>query len=259
MTYVVGPVSLVSQTSDPVNGAVVTLSSVAASGGTGPYNYQYYFSTVTGFSPGAGNIAAGATSLVSALSGLIPGTQYYAKIRATDTGLSNTTVDSAQFAFVSIAPQLSQNQFSETSLLGVLDQHLDFNTISVQIDPSQATPLSFGAAVKMVDSATGGAPSVVACSADSDNVLGFINFNLKTILFTAGNMCEISIGGNVIYLYATAAIARGAQVCLDLTTNGGVQPSTTGNNIVGWAYDKATAPGQLIRVYLKTPSFLTAS
>lgn len=233
-----------------------SLLSAPATGGTGPYTYQWYRSTTTGFSPGAGNIIAGATSLTLNDTGLIPNTAYFYKVVVTDTGNGNVTANSSQLAVNTLAPQLSQNQFQQSPLLGQIDMRFPYNSISVQIDSTQATGLYFGAAVKMVDS-SGGVPKVVGCAANSDEVLGFINFNIKTIKFLAGDAAEISMAGNVMYLYATGAIARGVQVSLDLTSNGGVRSSAgnTGDDIVGWALDKAVNPGDLIRVYLKTPSF----
>lgn len=252
MSLAVGPITQVS-----VSDTKASLSSVAASGGTGPYTYQYYASTTTGFSPGAGTLVAGATTLASVISGLIPNTQYYFKIRVTDTGNANATADSAQLA-VATAPQtLSPNQFAQNPLVGQIDLRFPYNSVSVQIDLSQATALYAGAAVKMVDSADG-VPKVVGCAANSDEVLGFINFDIKTVQFIAGSLAEISMGGNVMYLFATGAIARGVQVSLDLTTMGGVRSAAgnTGDDIVGWAYDKASAAGALIRVFIRTPSFL---
>jgi hypothetical protein len=237
-----------------VGSTVASLSSAVATGGTAPYTYQWYRSTTSGFSPGAGSLIAGATALTLNDTGLIPNTAYFYKVRATDSG--SVTGDSAQLAVSTAAPGLNINAFAQSPLLGVIDMRFPYNTISVMIDTSQATGLYFGAAVKMVDSADG-IPKVVGCAANSDEVLGFINFDIKTIKFTAGMTCEISMSGNVIYLYATGAIARGVQVSLDLTTNGGVRSAAgnTGDKIVGWALDKAAAAGALIRVYLKTPSF----
>lgn len=252
MAVTAGALSQVSVTSTTAN-----LLSAAATGGVGPYTYQWYMSTTTGFSPGGGNIVAGATSLSEEFTGLIPGTAYFFKVVATDPGDSNATSTSAQLAVVTAAPVLSQNQFQQAPYLGMIDLRFPYNTVSVQIDVSQSATMYTGAAVKMVDSA-GGVPKVVACSADSDEVLGFINFDMKNPSYVAGSMAEISMAGNVMYLYATAAIARGVEVSLDLTTNGGVRSAAgnTGDDIVGWAYDKATAAGDLIRVFLKTPSFL---
>lgn len=237
-----------------VGSTTASLSSAVATGGTAPYTYQWYRSTTSGFSPGAGNIIDGATELTLDDTGLIPNTQYYYVVVATDAGA--VTDDSAQLAVATAAPALSPNQFAQSAYLGMIDMRFPYNTISVQIDATQATALYAGAAVKMVDS-SGGVPKVVGCSAESDEVLGFINFDIKTVSFVAGVGAEISMAGNVMYLYSTAAFARGVQLTLDLTTNGGVHAASgeTGDTIIGWAFDKATAAGQLVRVFLLTPSF----
>lgn len=239
-----------------VASTTASLSSAVATGGTGPYTYQWYRSTTTGFSPGGGNIVSGATALTLNDTGLIPNTQYYYLVQVTDTGNSNVTANSAQLSVATTPPVLSQNQFAQSPLLGQIDLRFPYNSVSVQIDISQATALYPGAAVKIVDSADG-VPKVVGCSAATDEVFGFINFDIKTISFVAGSMAEISQAGNYMYLYATAAISRGAQVQLDLSTNGGVKTlaGSGAPNIVGYAYDKATAPGALIRVRISSPSY----
>lgn len=240
-----------------VSSTEAVLSATAATGGTGPYTYQWYRSTTSGFSPGAGNLISGATSLSLDDTGLIPNTLYYYKVVATDTGHSNDTAEYTQLAVTTSAPVQSQNQFAQSPYLGMIDLRFDYDTVSVVIDSSQVDPLYCGAAVKLVDSADG-SPKVVGCDATDNDVFGFINFDIKTVQFLAGMSAEISQEGNVMYLYATAAISRGAQVVLDLSTNGGVRSvadGSSGDNIVGWAYDKATAAGQLIRVRLLTLSF----
>lgn len=233
------------------------LSSAPATGGTGAVTYQWYRSTTSGFTPGVGNILSGATSLNLNDSGLIPQTVYYWKVVATDSTLATAT--SSQVSGTSTPQQLSQNQFAQVSILGMIDLRFPLNSVSVQIDASQSGSLYAGAAVKMVDSADG-TPKVIGCSANSDNVLGFINYDIKTVAFVAGSLAEISMGGNVIFLYATGAIARGAQVQLDISSPGCVAQAvaSSGANIVGWAYDKAPAAGALIRVFLRTPSFTAA-
>lgn len=254
MSLAVGPITQLSVAANSNS-----LSCAVATGGTGPYTYQWFRSTTTGFSPGGGSLIAGATNLTLQDSGLIPNTQYFYVVQVTDTGNGNATANSAQLALTTAPQSLNPNQFAQSGVVGMIDMRFPYNSVSVQIDVSQATALYAGAAVKMVDSADG-VPKVIGCAADSDEVLGFINFDVKTVQFVAGSMAEISMGGNVIYLYATGAIARGVQVSLDLTTMGGVRSAAgnTGDNIVGWAYDKATAAGALIRVFLKTPSFLFA-
>lgn len=249
MALTAGVISLLSTTA-----TTASLSATAATLGTGPYTYQWYRDTVSGFTPGVGNLVAGATALTLNDSGLIPNTAYYYKVVATDSVAA--TVEYAQVLASTSAPVLNPNQFAQSPYLGMIDLRFPYNSASVQIGADQATPLFAGAAVKMVDSA-GGVPKVVGCAADSDEVLGFINFDIKTVSFAANVGAEISMAGNVMYLYATAPVARGEELVLDTATNGGVQSSGVGSGktIVGWAYDKATAPGQLIRVFLKTPSF----
>lgn len=247
---------VISQTA--VTSTTASLLATAATGGTGPYTYQWYRSTTTGFSPGGGNIIAGATALTLEDSGLIPNTTYYYKVVATDTGNSNVTVEYAQLAVVTAAETLNPNQFAQSPYIGTIDLRFDGDTVSAQVASTQATPLYPGQAVKLVDSADG-VPKVVAATAAADAVFGFINFDMKTIQYVAGVDCEISLSGNVIYLYSTAAFARGAQLMIDVSTVGGVKTATGGGTFVGWAYDKASAAGQLVRVFVKTPSFVTVS
>jgi len=244
-----------SQVSVGSNAAVV--SSAVATGGAAPYTYQWYRSTTTGFSPGGGNIVSGATALTLSDSGLIPNTVYYYKVIATDSGAVAST--SSQLVVTTSASSLSPNQFAQTSVVGMVDLRFPYNSVSVLIDASQATALYQGSAVKMVDSADG-VPKVVGCSAAADEVLGFINFDIKNVSYVAGDAAEISMAGNVMYLYAANAIARGAQVQLDVVSPGSVAAvvGSSGADIVGWAYDKAASAGSLIRVFLKTPSFLKA-
>lgn len=256
MALTAGTLSIVSQSSNSV-----TLASTAATGGTGPYTEAWYLSTTSGFTPGGGTLVSGASGLQATVTGLVPQTQYYAKVIYTDTGASNATVTSAQLATATQAASLNPNQFAQVPYPGQIDLRYPYDTVSAQISLNQATPLFSGAAVKLdpAVAATGNntAPKLIACSSDTDPVFGFINFDIKTAAYSAGSLCEVSQSGNVIYLYATGAITRGAQVTLDLTTVGGVSQASasSGKNIVGWAYDGSAAAGQLIRVKLNTLSF----
>lgn len=244
-----------SQVSVGSNSAV--LASAVATGGSAPYTYQWYMSTTTGFTPGVGNLVAGATSLNQSFSGLIPNTVYYFKVIATDSG--SVTGTSSQLAVTTTATTLNPNQFAQSEVVGTIDLRFPYNSVAVQIDASQVGALYQGSAVKMVDSADG-VPKVVGCTAASDEVLGFINYDIKNVSYVAGDEAEISMSGNVMYLYASAAIARGAQVQLNVVSPGSVSPVvvSSGADIVGWAYDKAPAAGSLIRVFIKTPTFLKA-
>lgn len=252
MVLAVGPITQVG-----VQGNAAQLQSAAASGGTGPYTYQWYRSQQNGFSPGVGSILAGKTALTLSDSGLIPNTVYYYVIRVTDTGDSNVTEDSAQFTLTTDAMTQSQNQFAQTPVKGMVDLPYNTNTKVAQIHSTESGTLYPGDFVKIVDEA-GGVPKVVKCSAVDDECWGVINYNIKSPSFIANSVCEISQKGNVVWLYATAAIARGAQVAMGALFNG-VAPLSTGQNIIGIAYDKASAAGELIRVELLTPSFLESA
>lgn len=244
-----------------VSSTSVQVASTAATAGTGPYTEAWYISTTSGFSPGAGNIVAGASGLAATITGLIPLTQYYVKVVYTDTGASNATATATQLAIATTASTLNQNQFQQSAFLGTIDLRFPYATVSAQIDVSQATPLYAGAAVKLVPTTSpNSAPKVVGCAANTDEVFGFINFDIKTVQFVASSLCELSLAGNVIYLYSTGAITQGSQVTLDLTTMGGVGAAvgSSGKNIVGFAYDGAASAGVLIRVKLNTPSYAFA-
>ena len=110
-----------------------SLSSAVATGGTAPYTYQWYRSTSSGFSPGSGNIISGATSLTLMDSNLIPNTQYYYKVVATDSGSVSGT--SSQLAVLTTNGNvLNPNQFALVPILGMLDLQFDYGTISAQVD-----------------------------------------------------------------------------------------------------------------------------
>jgi hypothetical protein len=252
---------VLTQVSVSNTGAVI--NATKPSTGTAPFTYQLYRSTTTGFSPGPSNavgdpVESSADEINFTDSGLTPGTAYFYKCIATEDGPTPDTATYTQIA-VSTVPggAQSQNQFAQSPTLGMIDLRFPYNTVSVLIDTSESGTLYAGSPVKLVDS-EGGVPKVVGISANSDEVFGYINYDIKTIAFTAGMPAEISMNGNFMYLYATAAIARGARVVpANEITVGGVKAASgsTGHRIVGWAYDKATAAGKLIRVCLKTPSF----
>lgn len=235
--------------------STASLVCTAAASGVGPYTYQWYRSDEDTFTPGAGNLISGATALTLDESGLTPGKTYYYQVVATDTGDSNATDASAEFTLTTVPGQVA-NQFGMSSTVGMLDVRINPAVISVQVHSSQATPMLAGQAVKLVDEA-GGVPKVVACAADTDAVIGFLCYNNKDASFVAGAAAEIALAGSIQFLTSCGAIGRGAKVKLNLTALGGVEAVAGSGNetIVGWAFDKASAADQLIRVMLLTPSF----
>jgi hypothetical protein len=234
------------------------LSSAVATGGTGPYTYQWYQSTVSGFAPGPSNLVAGATSVAPSnqmFTGLQPGTTYYYIVVATDTGAGNATSNSAQLAVVT-APAQSPNQVTQSPVAGMPDQKYSYNTKAALIDVSEVNQSIAGSAVKIV-STSKGVMKVVKCTADTDQVLGFIVYDVKSQFFTIGDRCEIAQGGDVLYLISVGAISAGQQVQLDLTYEGGVKAISGGSgaNLVGWAMDSASGDGQLIRINIAAPQY----
>jgi len=225
------------------------LSSAAASGGTGPYIYQWYRSTTTGFSPGAGNILTGQTALTLSDSGLLPNTSYYYVVVATDTGAGNATDDSAQLTVLT-EPSQNPNQFAQTQLVGLVDMRVGpTNIVAAQVDASVTTAILPGQAVKLVTNTTGGIPKVAPISAKNDPVWGFCTFNIKDIQYVAGQNLEVAQWGSCIWCWATGAITQGAEVCVDPTYVGGVQATGNTATFVGQAFDGAASAG-LIRVML---------
>lgn len=249
MALGVGPITLVNKDANSA-----ALSCAAGAGGVGPYTYQWYMSTTQGFTPGGGNILTGETALLLSKTGLLPQTTYYFVVRVTDVGDGNATEDSAEFTLTTSSLLPGPNQFKQTTYIGILDQRLNFNSIPCRVSSSESADLVPGQPVKLEDTA-GGVPVVTAVDAEDDAVYGFVNYNIKNDGFGADENLEVSIKGNVMFLQATEAIARGAEVQLDIATVGGVKTAQdTGDTIVGWAFDKAAA-GQILRVYIETPSF----
>ena len=145
------------------------------------------------------------------------------------------------------------NQFAQTPEPGDLDLLFPGGVISARAYASLVTPLVPGQAVKLVD-VGGGVPVVTALAADTDATFGFVVRNLKDISFAANEILEVAIQGSVQYMVAGAAIARGAKIevvtaSTKVITNAGTNP------VAGFAFDKATADGDVIRVFILTPGY----
>lgn len=240
------------------------LTSAVATGGTGPYTYQWYKSTTTGFSPGAGNIIAGATALTLNDSGNTPGSTVFYVVVATDTGNSNATVNSSQLTVAFEAGQ-NQNQFAQSPIVGMVDLRVGpSNVVSAQVDVSVAAAsapfnaISPGQGVKIVANTSGGIPKVAPIQAKGDACIGFVAYNIKDIQYVAGQNLEVAMWGSVVWCYATGAITQFAEVCLDSTYVGGVQASGNTATLMGWAYDGCSAAGTIRVMLLPNASFATA-
>lgn len=149
------------------------------------------------------------------------------------------------------------NQFNQTPVVGDLDLRFNGQTVSGIIDTTSAGGLLPGTPVKMVDSLSA-TPSFVECAANTDDVFGFINYNIKNQAFDAGMQVEVSaMRNNVMFMTANAAIARNAKVMIVVNlANPSVATATTSHTIIGRAYDKASAQGDIIRVTIDLPGVL---
>lgn len=144
--------------------------------------------------------------------------------------------------------QLS-NQFIQSVEKGVMDSRFNTGVMSCIVKSDESVALVPGQAVKLADVA-GGAPIVTLVTADTDDVFGFVSYNFKKNSFAASESLEIAVlDGNIIYLEASAAIARGASV-MYVVTGQKIALATSGKTVLGKALDKASTNGDLVRVYL---------
>ena len=146
--------------------------------------------------------------------------------------------------------QLS-NQFGLTTEKGTLDQAINFNILPCKINSASVADFSNSnaVAVKLVDVA-GDAIIVDKATAITDKIFGFIPYSTKTNSLVAGDYVRIVLTGSVMRMEASAAIARGADLEINLTGDK-VATQATGTSI-GTALDKVSADGDLVRVLIKT-------
>lgn len=150
----------------------------------------------------------------------------------------------------------TQNQFNQSPIQGQAGLGRQPSTISAQIDVSSAGGLIAGQAVKLVPTAAPGVPHVVECADDSDDVYGFINYNIRNATFKAYDSVELSaFRGNYMWMTAAGAITQGADVMIVIASKK-VTTATSGNRIIGKAFDQAAADGDMIRVYINLPGAL---
>lgn len=151
---------------------------------------------------------------------------------------------------------LNINQFAQTTVQGQMDLEFQGSVITCQVDAAQETSLIAGQAVKLATTG-GGVPKVISLAADTDASFGFVARNLKDAAFPANSAVEIAMINSVMYMTAGAAITRGAKVEVVSATNKVITNAGT-NPVVGFALDKASADGDLIRVYIITQSYQSA-
>lgn len=239
MALTSGAISLVKKYTNKID-----VSGTAATGGTGPYTYQWYISKTSGFSPDVDSLVSGATSLQATLSGLIPGQQYYVKLVSTDTGASGATVTSDQLAVQTDTLGFDPNTFDQSSALGHVDLLHSTNTISVIAGEHLVT----GQAVKW-----GSDGRVHACTANTDRVDGFIALNPKKNFYENGDACEIARAGSYVVLRATSSLSAGDAAAIDPSCIGGITAVVSTEPPCAQA-TKTVSAGELVVAYVVCPA-----
>lgn len=154
-----------------------------------------------------------------------------------------------------MADNLNQNQFSQIPVQGEMDLQFEGSVVSAIVDASSATLIA-GQPVKLVDSSSP-LPKVTALTANTDVTWGFVSYNPKDGDFPANARLEIALVNSVMWMTAGAAIARGAKLEVVYTTNKVITNAGT-NPLVGYAFDKAAADGDLIRVWVLPSAYTVA-
>ncbi len=147
---------------------------------------------------------------------------------------------------------LQLNQFNQIPVKGQRDLQFNANSVQCCIDSTSAGSLPAGTALVIVQpAAKGGVPLVKEAAADSDEIFGFINYNIKDKQYDGGDMVGVSLvnGAACMYMEASAAIAQNAVVGI-VVAGAKVKTSAGGSRDVGRAFDAAAAAGDLIRVIM---------
>lgn len=155
----------------------------------------------------------------------------------------------------------NMNQFKQTASVGMLDLQTNPNpavmTVRHNSEATSTNTIVPGEGVKLVDLGAddpGGVPFADKRAADSDGIKGVKILNPKQNAVPVGDVFEIAGQGAVIFMEASAAIARDALVALVIATAGQVVTRTT-EEVFGIAIDKAFAAGDLIRVEVTARGF----
>ena len=142
------------------------------------------------------------------------------------------------------------NQFAPTTEQGLLDLARNYNLISCRIDPASVAVFTAGTAVKLTDVA--GKILIVEKAVIGDDIYGFVVYSNKKLAPSAGDFIEAALFSSVMYMTASAAIARNANLQIVSASNKVATLATVGATFVGRAIDKAAADGDLIRVMIAT-------
>lgn len=160
-------------------------------------------------------------------------------------------------------PSVNANQFAKSHAIGDLDLQSNPNpnilTLRVNLATSYTGGIEGGQVMKLVDLggsdvAGGGLPNCDSIAALTDNPIGVVVQATKQGLVPPGKPIQVAGKGSVIWMAATAAIARGVPVLANVADAAhiGYVQATTGKTgkVLGITMDKATAADQLIRIQI---------
>ena len=153
---------------------------------------------------------------------------------------------------------VNMNQFRQKRLVGELDLTTNPNPSVMTVRPdyflaeTDDSPYLFGEGVKLVDLGANdseGPPVVTKREEDNDEIFGVRVFSTKQGQGSPYRPIEIAFKGAVIWMEASAALERGAQVSLVQAEPGQVQ-AVGDFAYFGVALDKASDEGDLVRVMI---------
>lgn len=143
----------------------------------------------------------------------------------------------------------STNQFIQTPEVGYLDlQTAGNNVLSCLVASNVSAALVPGQTVKTVDDFSD-IPTVTNALA-TELAWGVVMLNNRRPNSPASSVCEVARAGTVMFMQASGAIARDANVQYNPATNKVATQTGTSNTILGKALDKAAADGDIIRVII---------
>ncbi len=157
---------------------------------------------------------------------------------------------------------VNMNQFTQDVVAGQLDLQSGGlgPAFTFRIDPdSSSEDIVAGTAVALKDGGAndpGGVPLVDVVAADTTISFGTIIFDPKEGKKQAGDIVQVSSDGNVQWMSAAAALARGVAVSLDVSAPGVVQAHGSTLPQFGILLDKASGADVLVRVLVRPLAIL---
>ena len=149
----------------------------------------------------------------------------------------------------------SMNMFTQDRVKGDVCAQPSPNTLSVQVDPSSASTIVAGSAVKLTGQV--GKTIIVDLAAETDIVFAYVIHSGKKNSYTARQMAEVVLPGSAIVLQAYGAITRGGRLEW-YPTGTKVKQALGVNPVSGLALDTA-ADGGLLRVLIEAGEDFSSS